>query len=166
MQNAACGAFLAGHFAKRAPCAKFGAILSERNSVSASGNSGSAWLKPTAVFAILFGLLSVMSGGAVLFSGEAAEQAAGAYVGFVLWFNFLGSFAYMAAGLGLWFHQRWGVILAYLIAVATLLVFAAFGLHVAGGAPYEMRTVWALSFRLVAWLVISLIAYLFIWRKR
>lgn len=134
--------------------------------MNASGNKGSAWLKPTAVLAILFGLLSVMSGGAVLFSGEAAEQAAGAYVGFVLWFNFLGSFAYMAAGLGLWFQQRWGVILACLIAAATLLVFAAFGLHVAGGAPYEMRTVWALSFRLGTWLVISLIAYQFIWRKR
>ena len=39
-------------------------------------------------------------------------------------------------------------------------------LHVAGGAPYEMRTVWALSFRLGTWLVISLIAYQFIWRKR
>ncbi len=134
--------------------------------MTASSNTGSAWLKPTAVLAILFGLLSIMSGGAVLFSGEEAERAAGAYVGFVLWFNFLGGFAYMAAGMGLWFRQRWAVIFAWLIAAATLLVFAAFGLHVAGGSPYEMRTVWALSFRLGTWLVISLIAFQFLWRKR
>jgi len=134
--------------------------------VSTSIPAGSAWLKPAAVSAILFGLLSVMSGGAVLFSGEAVEQAAGAYVGFVLWFNFLVSFAYMAAGLGLWFRQRWAVLLTWLIVLATLLVFAAFGQHVAGGAPYEMRTVWAMSFRLAFWLVISLIAWRWIWRSR
>lgn len=107
-----------------------------------------------------------MSGGAVLFSGEEAERAAGAYVGFVLWFNFLISFAYIAAGFGLWFQQRWAVLLAALIATATVLVFAAFGLHVASGAAYEMRTVAAMSFRLGVWLLISLIAYLCIWRKR
>lgn len=56
-------------------------------------------------------------------------------------------------------RQRWAPPLALLIAAATLLVFIAFGLHAAGGAPYEMRTVAAMSFRLGVWLVISLIAY-------
>ena len=133
--------------------------------MSRCSNKCILWLKGTAVFAVLFGLLSIISGGAVLFSGEAAERA-GAYVGFVLWSNFLGGFLYAAAGFGLWFRKRWAVLLAFLIAAATLLVFVAFGLYVAGGAPYEMRTVEAMAFRLVVWLIISFIAYRWIWRPR
>ena len=123
-------------------------------------------LKSTAVFAILFGLLSVMSSAAVIFGGEEVWRAAGAYVGFVLWFNFLGSFFYMATGFGLWFGKRWAGLFSILIAIATLLVFAAFGLYATSGAEYEMRTVGAMSFRLGAWLIISLIAYRLILRPR
>ena len=100
-----------------------------------------------------------MSGGNVLFGGDEARRAAGAYIGFVVWFNFLGGFAYAAAGAGLCMRQRWAALLAFLIAAATLLVFLAFGLHVAGGAAYEVRTVVAMSFRLAVWLAISWIAY-------
>ena len=46
------------------------------------------WLvKSLAVVAVLFGLLTVLSGGRTLFGGEAARLAAGAIVPFVLWFN-------------------------------------------------------------------------------
>jgi hypothetical protein len=130
-----------------------------------NSKSTSLWLKGTAVFAILFGLLSIMSGGAVLFSGEAAELA-GAYIDFVLWSNFLGGFLYAAAGFGIWFKQRWAVPLAILIAIATILVFAAFGMHIAGGARFEMRTVQAMTLRVAAWLAISFIAYRGILRQR
>ncbi len=106
-----------------------------------------------------------MSGGNVLFGDDAARRAAGAYIGFVVWFNFLGGFAYAAAGAGLWMRQRWAALMAFLIAGTTLLVFLAFGLHVAGGAAYELRTVAAMSFRLMVWLIIAWIAYRRIWRS-
>ena len=49
------------------------------------------WLvKSLAVVAVLFGLLTVLSGGRTLFGGEAARLAAGAIVPFVLWFNCCG----------------------------------------------------------------------------
>ena len=41
-----------------------------------------------------------------LFGGEGARRAAGAIVPFVLWFNFIGGFAYVACGLGLWGRRR------------------------------------------------------------
>jgi hypothetical protein len=116
-------------------------------------------LKSAAVFSILFGLLSITSGGNVLFGGDEAKRAAGAYVSFVVWSNFLGGFAYVAAGAGLWLRQRWAALLAFAIAGAILLVAAAFGMHVANGGAYEMRTVGAMGFRLGAWLIISMIAY-------
>ncbi len=116
------------------------------------------WLGAIASFAILFGLLTVYSGGAVLFD-SAAQQAAGNYVAWVVWFNFLAGFAYIIAGVGLWQQQRWAVWLSFFIAGATLLVSAAFGLYVLMGGPYELRTVAAMSLRTIVWLIISAVAY-------
>jgi len=44
---------------------------------------GAGWLVLASVVAIVFGLSTILAGGAVLFGGGAAERAAGAYVGFV-----------------------------------------------------------------------------------
>ena len=49
--------------------------------MSTSCDQCSIWLKSAAVFSVLFGLLSIFSGGAVLFGGDEAQHAAGAYVG-------------------------------------------------------------------------------------
>lgn len=116
------------------------------------------WLWVAALFAILFGLLTIRSGGAVLFN-EQARQAAGNYVGFVVWFNFLAGFAYVMAGVGLWLLQRWSVWLSLVIAGLTLVVFAVFGMYILMGGGYEMRTVAAMSLRTVVWLIIFAAAY-------
>ncbi|MEZ4618290.1 MAG: hypothetical protein R2867_22630 [Caldilineaceae bacterium] len=58
----------------------------------------SRWVRAMSIVAILFGLLTILSGGRTLFNAE-AQQLAGNYVPFVLWFNFLAGFAYVIAGL-------------------------------------------------------------------
>ena len=113
------------------------------------------WLTPVSVFAILFGLLTIKEGGAVLFIDGAARKAAGNYVPFVLWFNFSAGFFYIAAGIGLWRMRRWSARLAALIAALTLLVFTVFGVHAFRGGAYELRTVMAMTLRLLVWLAIS-----------
>jgi hypothetical protein len=118
----------------------------------------SPWLRTSAVVAILFGVLTIIAGGRTLFNA-AAQQQAGNYVPFVLWFNFLAGFAYVIAGIGLWLRQRWSIWLAAAIAAATLLVFAAFGLQIWAGGTYEMRTVGAMGLRAVVWLLIVAVAY-------
>jgi hypothetical protein len=118
----------------------------------------SRWVGGLAIFAILFGLLTIISGGRTLFNAE-AQQAAGNYVGFVLWFNFLAGFAYIIAGVGLWRMQPWAMWLSFAIAAANLVIFAAFSLHIFSGGGYEMRTVAAMSLRTVVWLIISAVAY-------
>lgn len=118
----------------------------------------SIWLRAAALFAVLFGLLTLVSGGTVLFDA-AARQAAGNYVPSVLWFNFLAGFAYLIAGVGLWFRQRWAVWLSFVIAGATLVVFIIFGGYILSGGSYELRTLGAMSLRTVVWFVISTIAY-------
>lgn len=117
----------------------------------------STWLmRAAALVAIAFGVVTIRAGGSVLF-GDGA-QAAGKVVGFVLWFNFLAGFAYVAAGGGLWLRRRWSARLALAIAVATVLIFGAFGICVAAGGPFEMRTVGAMTLRSVVWTLIALLA--------
>ena len=108
--------------------------------------------------AIGFGLLTIKEGGTILFGDEAARSAAGNYVPFVLWFNFVAGFAYVVAGAGLWSRRRWAARLAIAIAVATALAFAAFGVHVLAGGAYELRTVVAMSLRTLVWTAIAWIA--------
>ena len=106
--------------------------------------------------AALFGLLTLISGGTALFGGPQAQAAAGAAVPFVLWFNFLAGFAYLAAALALWRGHPLAAPLALGIGLATLLVFALFGLAVWRGTPFEGRTVGAMVLRSGFWLALGL----------
>lgn len=117
------------------------------------------WATLAAMVAIAFGFLTLFEGGRVLFGPAAVRAAAGHYVPFVLWFNFLAGFAYVAAGAGLWRWWRWAAPLALAIAAATALVFAAFGVHIALGGAFELRTVAAMTLRTVFWLGIALAAH-------
>lgn len=114
-----------------------------------------------AVAAVVFGLLTVASGGRALFGGADARAALGDVVGYVLWFNFMAGFAYVGAGIGLWLARRWAAGLALALAAATGLVAIVFAFHVLGGGAYEMRTVGALTLRFGFWLGIGWVA----WRK-
>ena len=122
-------------------------------------NKRPLWHWPVIIIAIGFGVLTIKSGGAVLFFDGAARQAAGDYVGFVLWFNFLAGFAYIITGLGLWLRKNWATKLAIGIAAATVLVFTAFGIHVLLDGNYEVRTMMAMSLRSTVWIVIAALVY-------
>lgn len=120
------------------------------------------WSRAISLLAVAFGLLTIKEGGAVLFVDGAGRAAAGNYVPFVLWFNFLAGFAYIIAGVGLWARQRWGVWLAVVIFVATALTFMAFGIHVYTGGAFEQRTLIAMSARTLVWAGIATLGWL--WR--
>jgi hypothetical protein len=112
-----------------------------------------------ALVAGIFGVLTVYSGGTVLFGGPAARAAAGEVVPFVLWFNFLAGFAYVAAAIGLWPGRAWGAWAAVAIAAMTALTFVLLGVHAALGGAFEMRTVWAMMLRTVVWAAIAALAF-------
>lgn len=114
-------------------------------------------MRGAGIAAVAFGALTLRSGAGVLF-GDGA-QAAGNFVGFVLWFNFLASFAYVAAGIGLWLRRAWSAWLALALAAGTLVVFAAFGVHIAAGGAFETRTAVAMTLRSVFWILVTLLAF-------
>ena len=73
----------------------------------ATQRTRSIWVRVISMIAIGFGLLTIKAGGAILFGGDAAREAAGNYVPFVLWFSYLAGFAYVITGAGLWIQTRW-----------------------------------------------------------
>ncbi len=114
-----------------------------------------AWVWVSAIIAVVFGAMTIKSGGSVLFINGEARLAAGNYVDFVLWFNFFAGFLYIATGLGLWLNKSWAPMLAITIASLTLMVFAAFGIHVFNAGEYEQRTVIAMTIRSLLWSAIA-----------
>ena len=111
------------------------------------------------VVAVVFCLLTIQEGGAVLFGSIEARAAAGNYVPFVVWFNFLAGFAYVVAGVGLFMQRRWAMWLAVAIVVATAFTSAALGVVIWAGDPFEQRTVFAMGLRTVVWMVIAIVAW-------
>ena len=123
---------------------------------TSSSKAWPVWI--AAAVAVTFGVLTILSGGRVLFGGPAAQEAAGNAVSFVLWFNFLSGFVYVLAGVGLALGRRWGTMLAILLAVAVATVFVLFGVHVFRGGAYEMRTLGAMTLRLTVWIAVAAVA--------
>jgi hypothetical protein len=111
------------------------------------------------VIAVVFGLLTIKSGGSVLYVDGTFREEAGNYVPFVVWFNFLAGFAYLIAGGGLWMQKHWAVWISIFIVVATLVVFATLGIHILKGGMYEVRTIAAMSLRTVVWVLIAMFSY-------
>ena len=105
--------------------------------------------------AVGFGLATLMEGGHVLFGGPQARADAGDIVPFVLVFNFSAGFAYVLAGAGAALGRKWALFVARALAVTTLAVFAAFGVHVLADGAYELRTPVAMTIRSGFWIVQS-----------
>lgn len=121
-------------------------------------NARPGWALVAAIGAVTFGILTLISGGSALFGSAAARAAVGNAVPFVLWFNFLSGIVYVLVGIGLFLWKRWAAQLSALLAIAILVVFAAFGWHVAAGGAFEMRTVVAMTLRSVMWTTIAIAA--------
>ena len=120
-----------------------------------TGKKGVTGRRIASGIAVVFGALSIVSGGAALFGGPSAQAVAGDVVPFVLWFNFLSGFVYVLAGAGIAMGSKWGGTLAIILAVAIAVIFVALGWHISQGGAFEPRTVGAMVFRLAVWVGIS-----------
>ncbi|MBN8184573.1 hypothetical protein JF549_26855 [Labrenzia aggregata] len=112
-------------------------------------------LRMAGAAAAVFGVMTVVSGGTVLFGGDQLSRLAGNVVSFVLWFNFLAGFAYVMTGIGLWFARGWARWMAIAILIGTAIVLCAFLVYVSQGGPHETRTLVALIFRTGFWAIVA-----------
>ena len=112
-------------------------------------------VKWVAIAAVAFGVMTIISGGRALFGSMDSQASVGNAVPFVLWFNFLAGFIYILAGAGFLAHSRWAVPASLFLAVSTTLIFSAFGIHIAGGGAFEMRTIAAMTIRSLFWIAVT-----------
>jgi hypothetical protein len=111
-----------------------------------------------AIAGIVFGALTVLTGGRALFGSLESRADFGKAVPFVLWFNFLAGFVYILAGTGLLLRRPWAVYASLFVAVSTILVSVAFGVHVIGGGAFERRTIGALMIRSFFWIAVTIVS--------
>ena len=111
-----------------------------------------------AIAAIVFGVVTVLTGSRALFGSLESRAEFGNAVPFVLWFNFLAGFLYIVAGAGLLLRRRWAVYTSLFVAVSTILVFVAFGVHVIRGGAFERRTIGALTLRSLFWIAVTIVS--------
>ena len=107
------------------------------------------------LIAIAFGALTIVSGGSVLFGSEQVAQAVGNAVTWVLWFNMLSGFVYIAAGLGILWSATWAPGLALAMAAALVLAWIGLLAHILTGGAFEVRTLGAMALRLGLWAAIA-----------
>ena len=117
-----------------------------------------------ASISILFGLVTLKTGGLTLFTAG-GRISAGNYVPFVLWFNFTAGFFYTLTGIGIYLKKPWSLLLAKILASSTFIVFIAFGVYVLIGGSYELKTVGAMTLRTSFWTIISVILSKTIFKK-
>lgn len=109
------------------------------------------------VIAVLFGFLTLVEGGNVLFQDGPARAAAGNFVPLVLWVNFLSGFVYILAGVAIALSRQSGLILARALVIVLLLLFGYFIVHILLGGAWETRTLVAMTLRLGFWVVAALL---------
>jgi len=117
-----------------------------------------------ALASVLFGLLSVFTGGSVILDLFGMRKNHGDYVLFVVWANFLSGFFYVIASYGFLKMKNWTSPL--LLSTLYLLVATSIALliWVWNGSPYENKTLNIMSFRIALTAVLWLMARSF--RKR
>lgn len=118
------------------------------------------------VFLILFGVVTIFIGSSTLLDFFQIREKQGNYVAFIVRANVICGFFYLIAAIGIFKKQQWA--LNFLIAASILLIitFIDFLIHIKSGKVYEIKTIYALSFRTIITIAISIITYSFFIKKR
>lgn len=118
------------------------------------------------VFLILFGVITIFIGSSTLLDLFNIRAKQGNYIPFVVRGSVVSGFMYIIAAIGVFKKQQWA--LNFLIAASILLIitFIAFLIHIKSGKVYEIKTIYALSFRTIITIAISIITYSFFIKKR
>ncbi|MBE9568394.1 MAG: hypothetical protein IMF14_06835 [Proteobacteria bacterium] len=135
--------------------------MSTENIAKATASKRTIGIWLLSLIAGIFGVMTLKSGYSVLFIDGEARVAAGHYVPFVLWFNFISGFLYIITAAGLWLMRPWSAWLSLFLAVCIVAIYAAFGLYIFDGGEYEMRTVVAMLIRSSVWITIAF----FTWQR-
>lgn len=116
-------------------------------------------VKFAAIVSLLFGLITIFAGGSVIFDFFGMRAKEGNYILFVVWANFICGFLYLFASYGFFKKKDWtkdilGIAIYILIAAFVVLI-----IWIINNKPFETKTIFALSFRI-------LVTFAFYWMAR
>ena len=94
------------------------------------------WIWIAAIVAVTFGLMSIRSGSNLLILDGKVISVGGDYVSFLIWFNTLAGFFYVAIGIGIWQERPWVPSATISLAILTLLVFGIFVIYIFEASNY------------------------------
>tara|TARA_R110002050_G_scaffold300722_2_gene471965 strand:- start:111535 stop:111921 length:387 start_codon:yes stop_codon:yes gene_type:complete len=117
-----------------------------------------AFRKITAIFLLLFGMLTFYLSGAIIFDVFGIRQAQGNFVPFVVWANFICSFIYISAVYGFWFSKKWTTPLLSISVSILILTYIAFRVYMHSGGLYLEKTVLAIPFRIGVTLLFTILS--------
>lgn len=120
-----------------------------RNEVPSSHQGKSVPILIAGMISLFFGLLTIFAGGSVILDLFGMREKEGNYVLFVVWANFICGFLYVFASYGFFTRKVWTkTILKYGLYIL-ITAFVVLIVWIVRNEPYETKTVFALSFRIL-----------------
>lgn len=106
-------------------------------------------VKIAAWVSVVFGLLTILGGGGVIFDLLGMREKEGNYVLFVVWANFICGFLYLFASFGFFKKKSWTKAIMNQTVYILILTLVVLIVWILKGKPYETKTIIVLSFRIV-----------------
>lgn len=114
---------------------------------------------------LFFGIITLIASTAVIFDLMGMREKEGNYVLFVVIANLISAVLYIIAAYG-FFKKKIEIVKALNFAVILLIItFLGLGIYIYAGGIYELKTVYALIFRIVISLGFIFIAYKYLSKK-
>lgn len=115
-------------------------------------------VKIAALVSLIFGLLTIFAGGGVIADLFGMREKEGNYVLFVVWANFICGFLYLFASYGFLKKKKWTANVVGLTVWILVAAFIVLIVWILNKEPYETKTIFALSFRMLVTLSLLWVA--------
>ncbi len=114
-----------------------------------------------AFFLLLFGLVTLFMSSSVIFDWFGIRAKEGNFVPFIVWANWVCSFAYLLAAFGLFRLKPFAAKMLLIAAIVLIVAFLGLVFYINAGGIYETKTLYAMIFRTTITAILAVYAYSF-----
>lgn len=122
-------------------------------------------LKSSAVFLLLFGLVSLFMTTSIIFDLFNLRRSEGNYVLFIVYANLFCAIIYVFAGYGFFKEKNWTTICLFVASCILIVAFIALLVFIFTGGIYEEKTIIAMTFRTFITMIFTGISWKFLSKK-
>ena len=122
-------------------------------------------LKSSAIFLLLFGLISLFMTISIIFDLFNLRKSEGNYVLFIVYANLICAIIYVCAGYGFFKEKNWTTIWLFVASCILIVAFIALLVFIFTGGIYEEKTIIAMTFRTFITLIFTGISWKYLSKK-